>query len=198
MYSRKKNVQLNSRYLTMKLLKNEENLFCADCKAVSPSWANTKLGVLICINCSLCHRELNSNINILKSIYLDIWPDEILKSFIKINNKISNDFWEYNLINYDFSTLTYDTMKLKTFIRNKYEYRKWINPNDIEPIKKLNDNNILENLPYNINNENNKLISFDKYSLNSNIQNNIINDSKINDNLNIYDNNNNNYNFDKI
>ena len=177
----RKDVQSNSRYLTMKLLKKEENRFCADCKAVSPSLANIKLGVLICINCSLCHKELNSHINILKSIYLDNWPDEILKSFIKINNKISNDYWEYNLKNFDFSTMIYDTMKLKTFIRNKYEYRKWVNPNDIEPIKKIDENNNnLENLSRGIlNYENNSFISFDNNSLNSNLQNNIINESKI-------------------
>jgi hypothetical protein len=38
--------------LLEKLLKKEENKFCADCRRKSPSWASITAGVFICIKCA--------------------------------------------------------------------------------------------------------------------------------------------------
>ena len=35
-----------------KLLKKEENKYCADCRSKSPSWASISHGVFICIKCA--------------------------------------------------------------------------------------------------------------------------------------------------
>ena len=174
---------INTKQLVLQLIKKDENRFCADCKSVSPSWANIKLGVLICINCSLFHRELNSNISQLKSIYLDTWPLEMLKNFIIINNKISNNYWEYNLNNFNYKNIIYDGIKLKEFIRNKYELQKWIKPGEINPLTKIIKLNNFEKIrKKNIN------ILFQNSSMISLLKKENLNENKLNKNINIYNN----------
>lgn len=169
---------INTKQLVLQLIKKDENRFCADCKSVSPSWANIKLGVLICINCSLFHRELNSNISQLKSIYLDTWPLEMLKNFIIINNKISNNYWEYNLNNFNYKNIIYDGIKLKEFIRNKYELQKWIKPGEINPLTKIIKLNNFEKIrKKNIN------ILFQNSSMISLLKKENLNENKLNKNV---------------
>ena len=152
-----------------KLLKKPENKLCADCKNSPPSWASINLGVFICIKCSGVHRELGTHISKIKSVNLDIWSDDILEKFKKIDNKISNDYWEYNLKKDEFNQMRNNSYKIMEFIRNKYEYKKYINNNDIPPIDKImiQNNNI-----NNINNINNN-------NFNWNYFNNMKNNSKI-------------------
>ena len=127
-----------------KLLKKPENKLCADCKNSPPSWASINLGVLICIKCSGVHRELGAHISKIKSVNLDIWTSDILEKFKKIDNKISNDYWEHNLRQNEFNQIKNDPNKIMEFIRNKYEYKKYINNNDIPPMDKImiQNNNI--------------------------------------------------------
>ena len=117
-----------------KLLKKPENKFCADCKRTSPSWASINLGVFVCINCSGCHREIGVHVTKIKSVNLDVWPSEVLKNFQKINNKIANEYWEYKLKKFDFKSIQNDNYKLIKFIRDKYEYKKWINKKTKDPM----------------------------------------------------------------
>ena len=149
-----------------KLLKKPENKLCADCKNSPPSWASINLGVFICIKCSGVHRELGTHISKSKSVNLDIWSDDILEKFKKIDNKISNDYWEYNLKKDEFNQMRNNPYKIMEFIRNKYEYKKYINNNDIPPIDKI----MIQN--NNINNINNN-------NFNWNYFNNMKNNSKI-------------------
>ena len=134
-----------------KLLKKPENKLCADCKNSPPSWASINLGVFICIKCSGVHRELGTHISKIKSVNLDIWSDDILEKFKKIDNKISNDYWEYNLKKDEFNQMRNNPYKIMEFIRNKYEHKKYINNNDIPPIDKIM---IQNNNTGNINNNN--------------------------------------------
>ena len=132
-----KNAIKKQQLIINKLLKKQENKFCADCKYRPPSWASINLGVFVCIECSGCHRELGTHISKIKSINLDAWNDEILEHFKKIDNKISNDYWEYNLHNFNFDSLKNDRNKLMEFIKNKYDHKKWVNPNEINPMNKI-------------------------------------------------------------
>ena len=169
-----------------KLLKKAENKLCADCKSVSPQWASINLGVFICIECSGCHRELGTHISKIKSINLDAWPKDILENFKKIDNKIANDYWEYNLHNYDFGSLKKNRMKLMDFIRDKYEYKKWVKQNEIDPMTR-----IIKGDKMNLNSQNNNNFKFNFVQSNDNMNNNFIN-------LNNQDARNNNYNFGNI
>ena len=133
-----------------KLLKKPENKFCADCKTSPPSWASMNLGVFVCIKCSGCHRELGAHISKIKSINLDTWPIDALENFKKINNEIAKKYWEYNLKNFNFEIIKNDRTKRMEFIKNKYEYKKWVNPNEIDPMSKIiTDYNFTFNPNYN-------------------------------------------------
>ena len=190
-----------------KLLKKPENKFCADCKSVSPQWASINLGIFICIECSGCHRELGTHISKIKSINLDTWPEDILENFKQINNQIANSYWEYNLHNFDFGSLKKNRNKLMGFIRDKYEYKKWIKQNEIDPMTR-----IIKGDKMNINYQNNNNFKFNSEQSNKNM-NNFINYNNQNannynynmgkfsntnqNNNNYYNNNMNNYNNNK-
>lgn len=153
-----KNEQLDNnmkrqKQIINKLLKKPENKYCADCKNNPPTWASINLGIFICINCSGCHRELGAHISKIKSINLDLWPLDTLENFKKIDNKIANDYWEYHLNSIDFNIIKNERDKIMQFIRDKYENKKWININDIDPMEKINQhiNNINNGEDYNFN-----------------------------------------------
>ena len=175
-----------------KLLKKPENKFCADCKTSPPSWASMNLGVFVCIKCSGCHRELGAHISKIKSINLDTWPVDALDNFKKINNEIANKYWEYNLKNFDFETLKKDRNKRMEFIKNKYEYKKWINEHEIDPMTKIiTDSNFTFNPNYNNGNNN---FDFSHFNNGFNFDNNFNNFSFNNQNTSMSKNNfNNNY-----
>ena len=198
-----------------KLLKKPENKFCADCKNNPPSWASINLGVFVCIQCSGCHRELGTHISKIKSINLDTWSPDMLDNFKKINNEIANKYWEYNLHNYDFDLLKNNRYNLMDFIRDKYENKKWINQNDVDPMTKIiqgininkgNQNNNDNNVNYqnkistnNIQNHNNYNNGYNNSNINNNNTNaNCQGNNQMNSNNNInsfynpnYNNNNN-------
>ena len=70
-----------------------------------------------------------------------------------MDNKIANNYWEYNLKKSDFDKIKNDKDKIMEFIRDKYEYKKWVNINDIDPMQKIinNINNINNNEEFKFN-----------------------------------------------
>jgi len=108
------------------LLKKPQNKYCADCKRPSPTWASVNLGIFICINCSGCHREIGVHTTKVRSVNLDVWPQEILDNFKLMNNKIANKYWAHKLKKFDYKSIQKDNNELIKFIRNKYENKKWI------------------------------------------------------------------------
>ena len=169
-----KNDQINNdmkrqKQIINKLLKKPENKYCADCKNNPPTWASINLGILICINCSGCHRELGTHISKIKSINLDSWPLNVLENFRKMDNKIANNYWEYNLKKSEFDKIKNDKDKIMEFIRDKYEYKKWVNNNDIDPMQK-----IINNININNNNKDEFKFNWNYFNINNNINNNNI------------------------
>ena len=120
--------------LMKKYLSRPENRYCADCKRPSPTWASLNLGVFVCIKCSGCHREIGVHITKIKSVELDLWPSKALNDFAKINNDIANAYWEYDLKNYDYQRIRENEIRLIEFIRDKYEFRRWVKPRVPDPM----------------------------------------------------------------
>ncbi len=116
-----------------KLLKKPENRRCADCKRINPTWADIKIGVFLCDKCANLHKELG-NLSIIKSISKDLWPLESLEYFSKLNNIISNSYWEFNLQDANFNQVLENDNLLKNFIINKYFRKLWINKDLPDPM----------------------------------------------------------------
>ncbi|TIC96009.1 Uncharacterized protein CH35J_008031 [Colletotrichum higginsianum] len=109
--------------LTIKsLLKLESNKVCADCKKNKhPRWASWNLGVFICIRCSGIHRGMGTHISRVKSVDLDSWTDEQLRSILSWGNARANKYWEAKLA----SGHVPSESKIENFIRTKYELKRW-------------------------------------------------------------------------
>jgi stromal membrane-associated protein len=50
--------------LLERLLKKENNKYCADCRRKSPSWASISHGLFICIKCAGIKFKINSKVSI--------------------------------------------------------------------------------------------------------------------------------------
>ncbi|CAI4399368.1 CDN_1a_G0026690.mRNA.1.CDS.1 [Saccharomyces cerevisiae] len=121
------------------LLRDPGNSHCADCKAqLHPRWASWSLGVFICIKCAGIHRSLGTHISKVKSVDLDTWKEEHLMKLIQFKNNLrANSYYEATLADELKQRKITDTSSLQNFIKNKYEYKKWIG--DLSSIEGLND-----------------------------------------------------------
>ncbi|AQZ14686.1 GTS1 (YGL181W) [Zygosaccharomyces parabailii] len=116
------------------LLRDPGNSNCADCKAAShPRWASWSLGVFVCIKCAGVHRSLGTHISKVKSVDLDIWKEEHLVVLVKMRSNVeANKRYEARLPESLRRPIT-DSSKLQSFIRSKYEAKKWLGEPDEAP-----------------------------------------------------------------
>ncbi|KHJ99942.1 putative GTP-ase activating protein [Oesophagostomum dentatum] len=114
------------------MLREEENKHCADCLAKQPRWASWNLGVFICIKCAGIHRNMGVHISKVKSVNLDSWTAEQVQSMRLMGNAKAKQVYESELPNH-FRRPTTD-QALESFIRGKYEHKRYILP-DWKPPK---------------------------------------------------------------
>ncbi|CAJ0609346.1 unnamed protein product, partial [Cylicocyclus nassatus] len=127
----KKNEQDRLHSFIVELLREEENKHCADCLAKQPRWASWNLGVFICIKCAGIHRNMGVHISKVKSVNLDSWTAEQVQSMRLMGNAKAKQVYESELPNH-FRRPTTD-QALESFIRGKYEHKRYILPNWIPP-----------------------------------------------------------------
>jgi len=117
------------------LLAKDCNKRCADCPAKVPRWYSCNLGVFLCINCAGFHRGLGTHITFVQSFNLDTPKLKDLKTLKKWGNARGNAYWQARAKPSDLPTpadCDINSKKLKQFITDKYERRRWAVPG-IEP-----------------------------------------------------------------
>jgi len=103
-----------------------ENRLCADCSLKQPGWASTNIGVIVCIHCSGIHRKLGVHISFVKSLTLDRWNMKLAKSFMSHGGNVQiNKLYEANMPRGVKPTDPTNMRALETFIRNKYQHKKY-------------------------------------------------------------------------
>ncbi|KAM9726257.1 stromal membrane-associated protein 1 isoform 2-T2 [Menidia menidia] len=122
---REKAQKLNEQHqaILSKLLREEENKYCADCEAKGPRWASWNLGVFMCIRCAGIHRNLGVHISRVKSVNLDQWTPEQIQSMVDMGNSRAKRLYEAHLPE-SFRRPQTD-QAVEVFIRDKYERKKY-------------------------------------------------------------------------
>ncbi|KAI3645909.1 hypothetical protein MP228_008837 [Amoeboaphelidium protococcarum] len=119
--SDKKTVEKHLKILK-DLLQQPDNKICADCKKRDPRWASANLGIFICLRCSGIHRSLGVHISKVRSVDLDTWTQDHIDNMLKWGNARANKYWEHSLG----PNHTPDDSRMESFIRSKYEYKKFV------------------------------------------------------------------------
>ncbi|KAM4771647.1 stromal membrane-associated protein 1 isoform 2-T2 [Rhinophrynus dorsalis] len=110
-----------------RMLREEDNKYCADCEAKGPRWASWNLGVFICIRCAGIHRNLGVHISRVKSVNLDQWTPEQIQCMQDMGNTKARLLYEANLPE-NFRRPQTD-QSVEFFIRDKYERKKYYDKN---------------------------------------------------------------------
>uniref|UniRef100_A0A3Q3Q7K4 Arf-GAP domain-containing protein n=1 Tax=Monopterus albus TaxID=43700 RepID=A0A3Q3Q7K4_MONAL len=126
---REKAQKLNEQHqaILSKMLREEDNKYCADCEAKGPRWASWNLGVFICIRCAGIHRNLGVHISRVKSVNLDQWTSEQIQSIQEMGNTKARQLYEANLP--DSFRRPQTDQAVEFFIRDKYEKKKYYSKN---------------------------------------------------------------------
>ncbi|KAM3605946.1 uncharacterized protein V6R79_007883 [Siganus canaliculatus] len=122
---REKAQKLNEQHqaILSKLLREDDNKYCADCEAKGPRWASWNLGVFMCIRCAGIHRNLGVHISRVKSVNLDQWTPEQIQSMVDMGNHRAKQLYEAHLPE-NFRRPQTD-QAVEVFIRDKYERKKY-------------------------------------------------------------------------
>ncbi|XP_015123315.1 stromal membrane-associated protein 1 isoform X3 [Diachasma alloeum] len=121
---RAKQIQDKCQDLLTQMLRDEDNKYCVDCDAKGPRWASWNLGIFLCIRCAGIHRNLGVHISKVKSVNLDTWTPEQVVSLQQMGNSRARAVYEANLP--DTFRRPQTDCSLESFIRAKYEHKKYI------------------------------------------------------------------------
>ena len=101
------------------------NSICCDCSAPDPEWLSVNLGVLICLECCGVHRDMGVHISRTQSTVIDDLGTAQLLLARVMSNRGFNDIMEATLDLKNKPTPRSTMEERKTFIRGKYEKRRY-------------------------------------------------------------------------
>jgi len=124
-----------------RLLTNKD---CADCTSKVTGWASLPHGVFICINCAQVHRHIGRHISQVKAFNTGtyIWyPDEVACMEL-MGNLRANELYVNNksVEKPEKPNADADFYQREKYIRDKYEYLKWVNMHMPKKIEKPIEN----------------------------------------------------------
>ena len=79
-----------------RLLLQQENKVCFDCKSKNPKWASSNIGIFLCYQCTSVHRNFGVHISFVRSLKMDRWKNKELKCMELGGNKLATAFFEKN------------------------------------------------------------------------------------------------------
>ncbi|KAF6775037.1 hypothetical protein AHF37_06475 [Paragonimus kellicotti] len=135
----------------MKLVREPNNSFCADCGEPRPLWASWNLGVFLCLRCAALHRKLGTHVSKVKSLQLDSWTSDQFQTLSQSSNLQSRRIFEATLP--ESFIRPEKEAALEAFIRAKYERKAFVksssDKNTQAPTVET-DQKISSNLPPNL------------------------------------------------
>eukprot|EP00536_Pseudo-nitzschia_multiseries_P008269 jgi/Psemu1/197646/e_gw1.208.69.1 len=125
------------------LMQRPENQVCSDCPEKRPTWASLmvpppgappgteKLGLFCCLECSGSHRRLGVHIGFVRSVNLDSWKEWEVRAMENGGNAKINAIFEARLADAGRTKPSHlaDGPTRERYIRDKYERRKFYDPN---------------------------------------------------------------------
>lgn len=120
------------------------NRRCADCAAFAPRWASVNLGVFICEACSGIHRRLGAHISQVRSVSLDEWRPEWIRTMRRVGNARAKAFFEHAVPDGEHFIGSVEVQSgdrldqarardLEKWIRAKYEELRFAPQNEVPP-----------------------------------------------------------------
>ncbi len=104
-----------------------ENRVCADCAQRDPTWASANLGVFLCLNCSGVHRSLGVHITQVRSITMDAWFPDQIKTMQTVGNARARAYWEANVpAGHFIPDENASRSEMEVWIKAKYEQRRFV------------------------------------------------------------------------
>lgn len=104
-----------------------ENKVCADCAQRDPTWASANLGVFLCLNCSGVHRSLGVHITQVRSITMDAWFPDQIKTMQTVGNARARAYWEANVpVGHFIPDENASRSEMEVWIKAKYEQRRFV------------------------------------------------------------------------
>ncbi len=104
-----------------------ENKVCADCAQRDPTWASANLGVFLCLNCSGVHRSLGVHITQVRSITMDAWFPDQIKTMQTVGNARARAYWEANVpAGHFIPDENASRGEMEVWIKAKYEQRRFV------------------------------------------------------------------------
>lgn len=80
----------------LNLQKQGENKRCFECHAANPQWASPKYGIFICLDCAGVHRGLGVHLSFVRSVTMDQFKPNEVKSMELGGNEKARIFFEEN------------------------------------------------------------------------------------------------------
>lgn len=122
------NPEAASEY-NLQMLRKEElgNNVCADCGADMPEWLSLNLGIMICLECSGCHRSLGTHLSKVRSATLDTLDDITLRMMRRLGNAGVNGIFEHSR-NFQKPKPDSERSFRSMYIKTKYEAKSFIKP----------------------------------------------------------------------